>query len=253
MESVDPVANGRVEPGAAVSNWAAIAVLAACYLIGGLSPGYWLVRWRTGEDLREQETGSTGARNVGRRLGVGWAATTFVLDAAKGAVAVALARWLGLEGWALAATPAAVVSGHIWPLQLGFRGGRGLSPGLGAALVLAPPVAVGILVAAALLFPLAAAIGRRRGAVLAAVAQTPLIAIATGQPVANVIGLTAAALICLFAHQAMIRAMIGRPPPASAPGSVGRAGPVRHRRGDDASGAGPAESGTPVPPKGPAL
>ncbi|MEO6245920.1 MAG: glycerol-3-phosphate acyltransferase [Opitutaceae bacterium] len=113
-------------------------VVPAAYLLGGVSPGYWLVRLRTGEDVRTRGSGTTGATNAARVLGGGGFALVLALDAAKGALAAIVARWAGLEGgWEFAAALAVVV-GHVWPVLLGFRGGKGLGPLLGAWLVLAP-------------------------------------------------------------------------------------------------------------------
>ena len=75
-------------------------------------------------------TGSTGARNVGRRLGVAAAVATFAADVAKGAIAVGIAL-AAAGGGAGAAALVAVIAGHIAPVQLGFRGGRGLGPAAG--------------------------------------------------------------------------------------------------------------------------
>lgn len=128
------------------------------YLLGGFSAGYWLVRWQTGADVRAQGSGATGATNTARVLGRRGFVTVLVLDAAKGAVSGWLGRGVGLEhGWEFAAG-LAVVAGHVWPVQLGFRGGRGLAPLLGAWLVLAPWAIAGCLVAAAAAW----AIGRRK-------------------------------------------------------------------------------------------
>jgi acyl phosphate:glycerol-3-phosphate acyltransferase len=118
-------------------------VIPAAYLLGGVSPGYWLVRLRTGEDVRAQGSGATGATNAARMLGRGGFSLVLALDAVKGAIAAFGAQLAGLNGgWEFAAA-AAVVAGHVWPVQLGFRGGRGLGPLLGAWLVLAP-LAIGI-------------------------------------------------------------------------------------------------------------
>jgi glycerol-3-phosphate acyltransferase PlsY len=118
-------------------------VLPAAYLLGGFSPGYWLVRLRTGADVRTQGSGATGATNSARLLGKGGFALVLLLDALKGALAVVVARVTGLTGgWEFAAGTA-VVAGHVWPVQLRFRGGRGLGPLLGAWLTLAP-LAIGI-------------------------------------------------------------------------------------------------------------
>jgi len=113
-------------------------VLPAAYLLGGFSPGYWLVRLRTGADVRTQGSGATGATNAARLLGKGGFALVLLLDALKGALAVLVARTAGLTGgWEFAAGTA-VVAGHVWPVQLRFKGGRGLGPLLGAWLTLAP-------------------------------------------------------------------------------------------------------------------
>ena len=110
----------------------------AAFLLGGVSAGYWLVRLRTGADVRSVGSGATGATNAARVLGGGGFAFVLLLDAAKGALAVLVARYAGLaDGWEFAAA-FSVVAGHIWPVQLGFRGGKGLGPLLGAWLALAP-------------------------------------------------------------------------------------------------------------------
>ncbi|MBL9200157.1 MAG: glycerol-3-phosphate acyltransferase [Opitutaceae bacterium] len=122
----------------------------AAWLLGGVSPGYWLVRLRTGGDVRAQGSGATGATNAARVLGGGGFALVLLLDAVKGAVAAYGARLAGLAGgWEFAAA-AAVVAGHVWPVQLGFKGGRGFGPLLGAWLALAPLAIGGCLVLAGL-------------------------------------------------------------------------------------------------------
>lgn len=124
-------------------------VLPAAYLLGGVSPGYWLVRLRTGADVRKLGSGATGATNAARVLGGGGFALVLLLDAAKGALAALVARHAGLaDGWEFAAA-LAVVAGHVWPVQLGFHGGKGLGPLLGAWLALAPFAISGCLLMAA--------------------------------------------------------------------------------------------------------
>ena len=112
--------------------------MAAGYAVGGISAGFWLVRWRTGGDVRAQGSGATGATNAGRALGGAGFAATLALDAGKGAAVAGAARWIEAPApWAFAAALAVIV-GHVWPAQLGFRGGKGIAPLLGAWLVLAP-------------------------------------------------------------------------------------------------------------------
>lgn len=112
--------------------------LAGCYLVGGFSAGYWLVRLKTGSDVRNQGSGGTGATNTGRVLGKKGFATVLFLDAAKGAATTAAACVCFPDTDVCAWAAVLVVAGHIWPVQLAFRGGKGIAPLLGAWLVLAP-------------------------------------------------------------------------------------------------------------------
>lgn len=118
--------------------WPNILLLVLAYLLGGFSPGYWLVRWRKGLDVRTTGSGGTGATNVGRILGRWGYLTVMLVDVGKGALVGAAARYLAMSpAWAFAAA-LAVIAGHIWPVWLGFRGGKGVGPFVGCWLVLAP-------------------------------------------------------------------------------------------------------------------
>ncbi|MBK9235960.1 MAG: glycerol-3-phosphate acyltransferase [Rhodoferax sp.] len=114
---------------------AAFAVVLS-YLLGCLNAGYYYVRLVHGQDIRLAGSGTAGARNAGRLFGKWVFALVFLGDAAKGAAATAAGLSLGAESGALCAI--AVVVGHIWPVQLGFRGGKGIASAMGALLLLAP-------------------------------------------------------------------------------------------------------------------
>jgi len=118
------------------ANWnlAGWLVLGA-YVLGCFASGYYLVRWRTGQDLREFGSGSVGARNAGRILGVPGFLLTLIGDVAKGALAVWAAQHMTQDERLVALAMVAVVVGHIWPVQLRFRGGKGIATSLGALLV----------------------------------------------------------------------------------------------------------------------
>ncbi len=116
----------------------ALAVAPAAYVLGSVSPAYWFGRLLRGIDLREVGSGNLGARNAGRILGRHVGVTVWLLDMAKGAVAVAIAaKAAGSIGLAVAAG-AAAVAGHNWPLFHGLRGGRGASTAMGAVFALLP-------------------------------------------------------------------------------------------------------------------
>ena len=123
-----------------------LLVAAYSYLLGSIPFGYLLVRIFCGKDIRDTGSGNIGATNVSRTspaLGV----TTLVLDALKGVIAVALTQAL-FPGRTVLLTAAAffAIVGHVFPLWLNFRGGKGVATGLGAFLLLLPKT-VGVLIA----------------------------------------------------------------------------------------------------------
>lgn len=181
------------------------------YALGCFSTGYYLSRRWRGLDPRGLGTGSSGARNVGRLMGRRGFAVTAAGDVAKGALAPLVATGVGAAEGGMALASVAVVIGHVWPAQLGFRGGRGLTPALGAMLVLAWPVAtVTCLVAAGLVKVL----GRATWAAVVAVGLSPVIAVVTGQPALVVAAAAVIAVIIAVTHRShaaeMASALIGQ-------------------------------------------
>ncbi len=122
------------------------------YGIGSISSGYLVGRLYRNVDLRKVGSGSTGATNTYRTLGLGAALLVAVLDILKGAASVWIATVL-VEGpgdqRSIAAALAAVaaVAGHCWPAFLEGRGGRGVATGFGALLFIATPAWLGAVVA----------------------------------------------------------------------------------------------------------
>ena len=117
-------------------------IAALSYLLGSIPFGYLLVRGLRGEDVRQTGSGNIGATNVSRTsplLGV----FTLVLDGLKGGGAVWLAGRLFPGNLKLAAVAALLaILGHVFPLWLRFRGGKGVATGIGAFLVLIPKAAL---------------------------------------------------------------------------------------------------------------
>jgi len=107
------------------------------YLLGAIPFGYLIAKGRGGEDIRAAGSGNIGATNVMRVVGAGAGAITLLLDAAKGYFAVWLAGRVteGNVTWMMVAA-LAVILGHLFPVWLKFRGGRGVATGLGALLVI---------------------------------------------------------------------------------------------------------------------
>jgi len=185
-----------------------MAAVLAAYLLGCINAGYYLVRLRTGSDLRAAGSGNAGARNAGRVLGRRGFALVFVADAAKGAGAVALAAALGAGPPGMALAALAVVAGHVFPAQLGFRGGKGASAALGALLVLDPRLALGGVLLAGLLFPL---LRHAVASSLLVYALLPAGALALGLPRPVAAAVLALSALLLFAHRQNLAEIVRRP------------------------------------------
>ena len=185
---------------------ALVSVILGCYLVGCANAGYYLVRLRTGQDVRESGSGSAGARNVSRTLGRPGFIVTLLFDAGKGAFAVWLARQFELEPWAVGIAMIAVVAGHIWPAQLRFRGGKGMAPALGVGLMLSP-----VLVATTVLIALFAMATFRHLTFsgLVAITATPAIAYGLGQDRVLVVTIGFVVTLVLFAHRRNIQEFMG--------------------------------------------
>ena len=123
------------------------AVLPLAYVMGALPWGYVVLLMDRGIDIRDYGSGRTGVSNALRTAGYKPAGLVLLLDLLKGISAVLLARFLLGDPTAEVAAGLAALVGHNWPVFLGFRGGRGIAPGLGGMAVMSPLAAVtGVLV-----------------------------------------------------------------------------------------------------------
>jgi acyl phosphate:glycerol-3-phosphate acyltransferase len=116
------------------------AAAAIGYLLGSIPFGLLLARLGGYGDVRRIGSGSIGATNVLRTGNKGLAALTLVFDVAKGTAAALIGAQWGID--ATLAASAAVLAGHMFPVWLGFRGGKGVATALGVVLAIAWPVAV---------------------------------------------------------------------------------------------------------------
>jgi glycerol-3-phosphate acyltransferase PlsY len=122
-----------------------VGLAVAAYLLGAIPFGLLVARSGAGVDLRRVGSGNIGATNVLRAVGKRAAALTLVLDLAKGVLAVAIARAVGLSARGLALVAVAAVLGHVFPVFLGFRGGKGVATTLGVVLAAMPVVGLSLL------------------------------------------------------------------------------------------------------------
>jgi len=171
----------------------ATAILAAIigYLLGSIPFGLVLTRLAGYGDIRRIGSGSIGATNVLRTGAKGVAAATLALDLLKGTAAV-LIGWHWGEAAALVAG-AAVIVGHMFPVWLGFRGGKGVATALGVLIPIAWPVALGAAVlwlATALIFHYSSL-----AALVTAVATAAIAGFVVDQPRAALIALIAILIV----------------------------------------------------------
>ena len=173
------------------------------YLLGSIPFGLLLTRFAGAGDIRGIGSGNIGATNVLRTGRKGLAAATLLLDGVKGAAAVLIAGWLAGTDIAMLAGLAAVL-GHLFPVWLRFKGGKGVATALGVLIAAAWPVG---LVACAVWLVVAAIARRSSLASLVAVASAPLTGLILKDFSVVKLALTIAVLV-FVRHQANIRRLI---------------------------------------------
>src|SRR6201993_2385721 len=187
-------------------------ILAAAYLLGSIPFGYLLVLAFRGEDVRRTGSGNIGATNVSRKspaLG----ALTLILDAAKGVLAVQFA--VTLSGFphqdprlyrTMAASALFAIVGHMFPVWLKFRGGKGVATALGAFLRFSP---LSVLVAV-IIFVVVAAVFRRisLGSIVTAALFPVVVCFFVPRDTWMLIFISAASLLIIARHHQNIRRMV---------------------------------------------
>ena len=179
-----------------------LIALVGGYLIGSIPFGLLLTKAAGLGDIRQVGSGNIGATNVLRTGRKGLAAATLILDGLKGAVAILLARqFLGDQDLVVGT---AAVLGHLFPVWLGFRGGKGVATGLGVLLAAAWPVG---LACCALWLVAAKLLKMSSAAALAAFAAAPLFALVLSSADHALMALLIAVLV-FWRHEANIRRLL---------------------------------------------
>ena len=184
-----------------------IIIPIVAYLLGSIPVGYLIVRGKGAGDIRQTGSGGTGATNVSRRAGKAAGVLTLLLDAAKGCVAVVIAKAFGGDDWVIAVAAVAALVGHIFPVWLGFRGGKGVATGVGIFSVLAPValLCAGVIFIAIVVSTRYVSLGSIIGAVLIPVfvwfqsGSQPLL-------IAAIVG----AVLIVFAHRGNLKRLASR-------------------------------------------
>jgi acyl phosphate:glycerol-3-phosphate acyltransferase len=175
----------------------AVLAVTVGYLVGSIPFAFLLSRQR-GIDLRRAGSGNVGASNVLRTTGARAAVLAMVLDGAKGSIAVLIAQLLSAGPVTAVIAAFASVIGHVYPVWLRFRGGKGVATAAGAFAVLAPD-ALGIAASVFVVAVLATrfiSVGSIAGALTLALAAT-----FSDAPGIVALGATASALIIVYRHR----------------------------------------------------
>jgi glycerol-3-phosphate acyltransferase PlsY len=196
-------------PGAENGAILLVAVAVLGYLLGAIPFGVVITRLMGLGDLRQIGSGNIGATNVLRTGNKAAALATLILDGAKGAAAVLLARFVLHDETAAVIAGGAAFIGHLYPVWLKFKGGKGVATFLGTLLALAWPVGI----AACLTWLVTAVLSRLSS-------LSALVAAAASVPLALVMGhrelmpmMTVMALLIFWRHRANIQRIAqGREP-----------------------------------------
>jgi glycerol-3-phosphate acyltransferase PlsY len=190
------------------------SVLLGAYLLGAIPFGLLLGRFAGGIDPRSAGSGNIGATNVGRTAGRGLGLVTLVLDVAKGAAGPLFVSGLEGAGVELAAGAGfAAILGHVYPVYLGFRGGKGVATAAGVFAVLAPAALAVALGAFAVAWSTTRVVALGS---LAAALALPVALFVLGAEAATKAAGVAAAVLIFIRHAPNLRALAARrrsPPP----------------------------------------
>lgn len=221
--------------------WAIVLSAALGYAVGSVQFGLIVSRLTRGIDVREYGSGATGATNVIRTAGAKAGVAVLLLDIAKGIVpvyaAMGIGRLAGLDSvddraWCAAAAGLGAVVGHVWPLYYGFRGGKAVATGFGAALAMNPLASVALVPVAALV------VGATRIMSVLSITMAPLLAavfvvlaVAGVSPPAYAFYAVPAAALILYRHAANIQRLLNGTEPKIGQGGEKRADTADGRRG----------------------
>ena len=181
-----------------------LGIFILAYALGNFSPAYLCGRLFGHFDIRERGSGNAGTTNIVRELGWRYGVLVFVLDALKGAAAVALGKWLaGNPG--IAAAGFGVVIGHDFPVLLNFRGGKGVATTMGIMLSLFPAPTLIALVLLILVITLTRLVSLGS---LIFVTSMAVFALVSDQPAALRIMTVGIAILAILRHRSNIKRLL---------------------------------------------
>lgn len=185
--------------------WTPVILAIAAYLLGAIPFGLVFARLGGVEDLRQRGSGNIGATNVLRTVGKKAAILTLLADALKGYLPVLASVKLGLGEATTAVIALSALVGHIFPVYLKFKGGKGVATGFGAVMGYMPAVGLGVLCT----WLFVAAVFRYSSlAALAACSSLPLLALWLHPTREAIVFSLAAGALIIFRHKENIQRLL---------------------------------------------
>ncbi|MBN2191117.1 MAG: glycerol-3-phosphate 1-O-acyltransferase PlsY [Candidatus Aureabacteria bacterium] len=183
-----------------------LIVFVVSYIIGSFPTAFIICRLVSGKDIRTLGSGNVGATNVARLFGFKYGCITFLLDCLKGFLPVfLLIKFQSIDSNLVFISAAAVLLGHMWPVFLGFKGGKGVASGVGIIIALNPAAACVSLVVFAVVFVLFRYISL--SSITAAVLM-PFIMWYFASPLKIAAFVSLAAVLVVYMHKNNIRRLI---------------------------------------------
>ena len=181
-------------------NWALLLI--AAYLIGSIPMGLILGKSIWKKDLRQYGSHNIGATNAWRVLGRKAGLLVFILDFLKGQLGVLLGAWLFASPGAMVLGGFAAIIGHMFPIFLGFKGGKGVATALGVIAALMPKVTAIVFIVWLVLVVITRYVSV--GSIVAAV-LTPILAAVFNEPIIYFLFALLAAVVIVFRHRENIQ------------------------------------------------
>lgn len=174
-----------------------IILVVAAYLLGSFPTAYFVVKKTQGRDIRKIGSGNVGSTNAIRAMGKPLGFLVFAGDVAKGLIPSLLGYWAGGAIVGIVCGGAAMV-GHVFPVWLDFKGGKGIATGLGVALALFPLLGLMGLALWAVVLVLTDCVAAASVAAGAALCAMVLV---SGQPLAYMVGFTIIIVLVIWKHR----------------------------------------------------
>ena len=178
-----------------------MAIIVISYMVGCICFAYYLTFIVHKKDIRVIGSGNPGSSNIGRHFGVLWFISVLLLDALKGFTVVIFVSYLDVDLWIKSVSMLAVIIGHIWPVQLSFKGGKGLATIMGVALGFNPVIVVGCCVVAGLCYLL---ISKNNAGLMVSVGFGPIFVWILGHSIEEIITFIVMCVLVIFAHRSNI-------------------------------------------------